>query len=72
MVAGQAATIVPRQRQQQSQQARDPDAGPLLQVLIVRIVQQAAGALLQAAGVSKVGLMSDPAELGYGQDGDSG
>jgi biopolymer transport protein TolR len=29
-------------------------------------------ALLQAAGVSKVGLMSDPAELGYGQDGDSG
>jgi biopolymer transport protein ExbD len=23
-------------------------------------------ALLQAAGVSKVGLMSDPAELGYG------
>ena len=27
-------------------------------------------ALLQAAGVSKVGLMSDPAELGYGAEGE--
>jgi biopolymer transport protein TolR len=28
-------------------------------------------ALLQAAGVSKVGLMSDPAELGYGAEGEA-
>ena len=33
--------------------------------------EQEVDGLLQAAGVSKVGLMSDPAELGYGAEGEA-